>query len=106
MKDYPAIVKGITTGLRALRKDIGPTMQGFSALSQGAMKSGALDPKVKELIALAIGLPSAATLHRLSHPGSGQVGCHSPRTGRGIRRGDLYGRWSVPDVRRRRDGRL
>jgi AhpD family alkylhydroperoxidase len=56
MKDYPAIVEGITTRLKALRQDIGPAMQGFSALSQGAMKSGALDPKVKELIALAIGV--------------------------------------------------
>lgn len=56
MKDYPQIVSDISANLKGLRKDIGPTLQGFTALAQGAMTTGALDPKVKELIALAIGV--------------------------------------------------
>lgn len=56
MKDYPQIVSDISANLKGLRKEIGPTMQGFSALAQNAMAAGALDPKVKELIALAIGV--------------------------------------------------
>jgi AhpD family alkylhydroperoxidase len=56
MKDYPAIVRGISANLKALRADIAPTMQGFSALAQSATRPGALDKKTKELIALAIGV--------------------------------------------------
>ena len=56
MKDYPAIVRDISTNLKVLRTDIAPSMQGFSALAQAAIKPGALDRKTKELIALAIGV--------------------------------------------------
>ena len=56
MKDYPATVRDISTNLKTLRTDIAPTMLGFSALAQSAMKSGTLDKKTKELIALAIGV--------------------------------------------------
>jgi AhpD family alkylhydroperoxidase len=56
MKDYPAIVRGISANLKTLHSDIAPTMQGFSALAQAAAKPGALDKKTKELIALAIGV--------------------------------------------------
>jgi AhpD family alkylhydroperoxidase len=56
MKDYPAIVRDISRNLKGLRRDIGDTMQGFSALAQAASRPGALDKKTKELIALAIGV--------------------------------------------------
>jgi AhpD family alkylhydroperoxidase len=56
MKNFPEIVSNISANLKILRSDIGPTMQGFSAMAQGATKPGALDKKTKELIALAIGV--------------------------------------------------
>lgn len=56
MKDYPELIAAISTNLKVLRTDIGPTMQGFSALAQAATRHGALDRKTKELIALAIGV--------------------------------------------------
>ena len=56
MKDYPAITAGISRNLKALRRDIPETMQGFTALAQAATRTGALDKKTKELIALAIGV--------------------------------------------------
>jgi AhpD family alkylhydroperoxidase len=54
MKDYPAIVRDTSANLKILRTDIASTMLGFSALAQSATKTGALDKKTKELIALAI----------------------------------------------------
>ena len=56
VKNYPEIVSNISANLKVLRTDIGPTMQGFAALAQSAVKPGALDKKTKELIALAIGV--------------------------------------------------
>lgn len=56
VKNYPEIIKDISANLRVLRTDIGPTMQGFSAMAQAAVRPGALDKKTKELIALAIGV--------------------------------------------------
>jgi len=56
MKDYPAIISDITRNLKGLRKDISPTMQGFSAMAQAATAPGTLDRKTKELIALALGV--------------------------------------------------
>jgi AhpD family alkylhydroperoxidase len=56
MKSYPEITAGISSNLRALRRDIPDTMQGFTAMAQAATKPGALDRKTKELIALAVGV--------------------------------------------------
>lgn len=56
MKHYPDITKSISGNLKTLRRGIPETMQGFSALAQGATKAGALDRKTKELIALALGV--------------------------------------------------
>ncbi len=56
MKNYPDLINGISTNLKLLRGEIGPTMEGFSGMAQAATKSGALDKKTKELIALAIGV--------------------------------------------------
>lgn len=55
-KSYPDITKRIISGLKALRKGVPDTMQGFTSLAQAATKDGALDKKTKELIALAIGV--------------------------------------------------
>jgi AhpD family alkylhydroperoxidase len=55
-KNYSEIIKRISGDLRKLRKDIPDTMQAFSALAQAATRTGALDKKTKELIALAIGV--------------------------------------------------
>jgi AhpD family alkylhydroperoxidase len=55
-KSYPEITKSISGNLKPLRKDIAGVMQGFSAMAQAASKSGALDAKTKEFIALAIGV--------------------------------------------------
>lgn len=55
-KSYPDITARISTGLKTLRKDIPDTMAGFSALAQATTRSGALDKKTKELIALSIGV--------------------------------------------------
>jgi AhpD family alkylhydroperoxidase len=56
MKNYPAITSDISRNLKSLRRDIPETMQGFTALALAASRPGALDKKVKELIALAIGV--------------------------------------------------
>ena len=55
-KSYPEITQRISQNMKGLRKDIGDTMQGFSAMAQAATKDGVLDKKTKELIALAIGV--------------------------------------------------
>jgi AhpD family alkylhydroperoxidase len=55
-KFYPDITKRISNNMKTLRKNIPDTMQGFSAMAQAATKDGALDKKIKEFIALAIGV--------------------------------------------------
>ena len=55
-KTYPDITRDLSAGLRELRKEAGETMSGFSAMTQAAMKDGALPKKTKELIALALGV--------------------------------------------------
>jgi len=55
-KDYIGITRNISASLKALRKDIPGTMQGFSAMAQAATCEGALDKKTKELLALALGV--------------------------------------------------
>jgi AhpD family alkylhydroperoxidase len=55
-KNYSDITRRISGDLKKLRKDIPDTMQAFSALAQAATRTGALDKKTKELIALAIGI--------------------------------------------------
>ena len=55
-KDFPAITKRISDDIKKLRKDIPDTVNAFSALANAASRSGALDKKAKELIALALGV--------------------------------------------------
>ena len=52
--NYPALTHSITQTLAPFRKSQEATMQGFGAMSKGAMAAGALGEKHKELIALGI----------------------------------------------------
>jgi AhpD family alkylhydroperoxidase len=54
MKDFLTITKGVSAGLRELRKDVPDPLAGFSQLTREAMKDGSLDKKTKELIAMAL----------------------------------------------------
>jgi AhpD family alkylhydroperoxidase len=55
---YAEITAEINRGILKLRQAAPEAMAGFSALSRGALKSGALSELHKELIALAIGVAS------------------------------------------------
>ena len=55
-KSYTEITAQINSGILKLREAQPEAMAGFSALSKGAMKAGALSELHKELIALAIGV--------------------------------------------------
>lgn len=55
-KDYATITGGINQGISGLRETSAlDTLTAFSAMSKAALADGALDKKMKELIALAIG---------------------------------------------------
>lgn len=54
--DWSGLVAGLQEPLKALRAGQPDVMKGFSAMAQSALKTGALDTKTKELIALAIGV--------------------------------------------------
>src|SRR5215472_6491689 len=54
LKDWQAMAAELTGDIRSLRAGAPDVMKGFSALAQAALKSGALDARTKELIALAI----------------------------------------------------
>lgn len=55
-KDFPAITGSISDALHTLRADIPAVTRAFSGLAQAASARGVLDPKTKELIALALGV--------------------------------------------------
>lgn len=54
--NWRAFIAETDAQLAALRPAIGETAGGFGALAKAATRAGALDPKTKELIALAIGV--------------------------------------------------
>ncbi|TLP49224.1 MULTISPECIES: carboxymuconolactone decarboxylase family protein [Cohaesibacter] len=54
--DYKKLMTDVSKQIGTLRKDIPDTMAGFSAMSAGADKPGALDSKTKEFIALGIAI--------------------------------------------------
>lgn len=54
--DWNKLTGELSGPLRELRGGVPEVMRGFSAIAQAALKPGALDPKTKELIALAIGV--------------------------------------------------
>lgn len=55
-KDFAQITRSVSASLRPLRRDAPALVSAFNALHDAAMKPGALDPKTKELIALALGV--------------------------------------------------
>ncbi|HCR85754.1 MAG TPA: alkylhydroperoxidase [Alphaproteobacteria bacterium] len=55
-KNYSEITANISGNIKQLRGLIPETLQGFSAMSGAATKTGVLDEKTKELIALALGV--------------------------------------------------
>jgi len=57
-KSYREITRSISASTRKLRTAMPETMAGWTALAQSALKGGALDPKTKELICLALGVAS------------------------------------------------
>ncbi|MGB4856177.1 MAG: carboxymuconolactone decarboxylase family protein, partial [Candidatus Dechloromonas phosphoritropha] len=55
-KSFVTITSDLAKAMGTLRKEIPDTMQGFSAMHNGAMKGGVLSELDKELLALAIGV--------------------------------------------------
>ena len=55
-KDYRALITRIGAYTGELRRAVPSVMQGFGALSKAATAPGAIDPKTKELVALAVGV--------------------------------------------------
>ena len=55
-KSYADITADINRGIVKLRQAVPDAIDGFSAMSKGALKAGALSAVEKELIALAIGV--------------------------------------------------
>ncbi len=53
---YRGVLKELSTQHRALRQDIPEVYRGFNELSNAALAEGALPTKVKELMAMAIGV--------------------------------------------------
>lgn len=54
--DYPELVNELNAAIAELQGGAPDTMKGFSAMAKAALAPGSLDPKMKELIALAIGV--------------------------------------------------
>ena len=54
--DYRATQQSVVEGAAALREAIPDVIKGYGALSAGTYKQGALDPRIKELIALALAI--------------------------------------------------
>lgn len=55
-KDYKEITKNISASLGSLSKAVPEVMEGFNKMVKFSSEQGALDPKTKELIALALGI--------------------------------------------------
>ncbi len=55
-KDFVQIADEVTSGIGLLRQGLPDAMKGFGSLSMAATASKAIDTKIKELMALAIGI--------------------------------------------------
>lgn len=55
-KDYQEITQSLLGGMKELRGGIPDVMKAFNVLAKEATADGALDPKAKELIAVAIAI--------------------------------------------------
>lgn len=56
VKDWPQLAKDLSAAMKEVRAGVPEVMTAFSAMAKAATAQGALDPKTKELIALAIGI--------------------------------------------------
>jgi len=54
--NYKQLTQGISSNLAQMHKTQAGVMKGFSDMGKAAMAGGAIDPKTKELIALAVGV--------------------------------------------------
>ena len=54
--EYKDLIQGISANLAQLRNTQPGVMKGFHDMGKAAMAGGVLDPKTKELIALAVGV--------------------------------------------------
>ncbi len=78
MKNHPEYLEEINTWMKTLGRAIPDAMQGFGALHQASMKTGALDNKTKELIALGIAITArcegciSAHVHAAMQAGAGK----------------------------------
>ena len=57
-ESYMDLIAAVSTKTAQMRQGIPEVMQGFNAMAQAAGKSGALDAKTKELIAMALSVGS------------------------------------------------
>ena len=55
-KDYKQIVHHLTSVMKEMHKGMPDTMQGYARLADSAKAQSALDPKTKELMAVAIAI--------------------------------------------------
>ena len=55
-QNWPEWTRSLSAELRNLRGGAPDVMKAFSSLAQAALQQGALDPKTKELIALAVSI--------------------------------------------------
>ena len=55
-KNYREITRSVSSSVGKLKADLPEVISGFNALARSASKSGALDSKTKELIALSLGV--------------------------------------------------
>ncbi|WP_419797870.1 MAG: carboxymuconolactone decarboxylase family protein [Terasakiella sp.] len=55
-KNYPEIAKDLTGAIKTLRTAIPDTMSAFTQLAETASADSVLDPKTKELLAIAIAI--------------------------------------------------
>ena len=60
-KDFPAIQQSVVDGAGALREALPDVIKGYGTLGGAIYKQGALDPRIKELIALALAIAPIAT---------------------------------------------
>lgn len=56
VKDWPELAAGLSQAMTEVRKGIPEVMTAFSALAKAANKAGAVDPKTKELVSMAISI--------------------------------------------------
>ena len=74
---YAGVLSELNPQHRALREVIPDVYKGFGELSRAALAAGAVESKVKELMAMTIGVVTGLRrVHRVSRPRCGPRGRH------------------------------